>query len=723
MLLIFFLVFAACNEETVDEPEKKSDLKEMTEVVISAGDLNFIVAKQSDEKTFKFTVPLGFDLQLLSKTKVVFTLSEGAYSDRMSGSELNFSSVESIDITVTAEDKTTKVYTIEKEVELYSDAKILTFKLTVGTEEFEGAINDADGKVTLTVPYLLKEELATATPVFFISPSATVDFPSGEARDFSKPVFYEVTSQDLTKRTWEVIVTVGPASAENDIIEFKFKIGNEELDGVINKTNHTVSIFVSDDFYDVYKTGIPTIEVSEYATITPASGETLAFKGESPYTFVYSVTAQDGVSRQWLLVITVEDGCVANPHPGCPNYEESTPVLASTMTIGLTAYTVDETKIEKIDDGIWYMSTTITNPSKPLVVHTVRFETSARGYSLETWIGRDSVSGKEAPSTMRTRYAQAGREVIAAINGGFYGTEVGGLPLGAQVMNGLLAYPTVYPPNISVEQPIIGFDRQNRPYMGNLNMNAFVRKGNNTTFDISIINSTRWGNYLVLYNSFRGNRTGTNEWGTELLCEPVNGPWETLSTHVNVRCKVIGKGEMEKSRNMAIPKGSIVLSGNGTANAYLSTIEVGDFVNVTVDYSLKSNPNITSTTMRKIVSGYNIVLQDNKVVDPDWNLYPGTDHSLLTASHPRTSAGFSTDGKYVYFTVVEGRNPTSASPTISAGVSTMELGQVMQYFGAANAINLDGGGSSCIMVGNQTKNFLSDGSQRQVADGLAIIKR
>jgi exopolysaccharide biosynthesis protein len=67
--------------------------------------------------------------------------------------------------------------------------------------------------------------------------------------------------------------------------------------------------------------------------------------------------------------------------------------------------------------------------------------------------------------------------------------------------------------------------------------------------------------------------------------------------------------------------------------------------------------------------------------------------------------------------VVEGRYATSA------GVSTKELAQIMQYFGVAYAINLDGGGSSCMMIDKETKNVCSDGSQRAVADGLAIIKK
>ena len=404
------------------------------------------------------------------------------------------------------------------------------------------------------------------------------------------------------------------------------------------------------------------------------------------------------------------DPCEDDPQPGCPNYDPETPVLGNTITIATVDYAIDETKIEKIDDGFWYMSIQLKNATKPLVIHTLRYTTTTTGYSIETWVGNDSITGKERPSAMADRYEKAGRQVRMAINGGFYGTDVTGTPISMQATKGLLTFLPVD------NYPIIGFDNQNLPYMDSVRLNSKMKiEKNNSEWDIISINGGRWTDFLVLYNEYKGKRTNTNPWGIEVLCEPVAAKWNELDNHINVRCKV---EQVATQGNMEIPKGKIVLSGHGTAHTYMSTLQADDYVSVTVDYALKTKPEITSATIRNVVSGWNIILNQNNIVPP-----PGWEAAIEDNSHPRTCVGFTNDKKYVFFTVVEGRNPTQANPDISAGVSTTELAQVMQYFGAQNAINLDGGGSSCIMIDKETKNFLSDGAQRAVADGLAIIKK
>lgn len=58
------------------------------------------------------------------------------------------------------------------------------------------------------------------------------------------------------------------------------------------------------------------------------------------------------------------------------------------------------------------------------------------------------------------------------------------------------------------------------------------------------------------------------------------------------------------------------------------------------------------------------------------------------AFHPRTVCGVSRDGKYVYLMVIDGRRHRSR------GANNIEEGNWMKYFGAWNAVNFDGGGSS-----------------------------
>jgi Phosphodiester glycosidase len=63
------------------------------------------------------------------------------------------------------------------------------------------------------------------------------------------------------------------------------------------------------------------------------------------------------------------------------------------------------------------------------------------------------------------------------------------------------------------------------------------------------------------------------------------------------------------------------------------------------------------------------------------------------AKHPRTAAGLSSDGKTLLLVVVDGR-----APGHSDGVNMVELGELLLSLGAHDAINLDGGGSSAMVL-------------------------
>ncbi len=61
--------------------------------------------------------------------------------------------------------------------------------------------------------------------------------------------------------------------------------------------------------------------------------------------------------------------------------------------------------------------------------------------------------------------------------------------------------------------------------------------------------------------------------------------------------------------------------------------------------------------------------------------------------HPRMAYGLSQDGRYLYLLAVDGR-----MEGISEGASTSELGKWLKHFGAYTGINMDGGGSTTMVV-------------------------
>ena len=76
---------------------------------------------------------------------------------------------------------------------------------------------------------------------------------------------------------------------------------------------------------------------------------------------------------------------------------------------------------------------------------------------------------------------------------------------------------------------------------------------------------------------------------------------------------------------------------------------------------------------------------------------------------PRTAVGISADSRLVLF-VCEGREMTEGVK----GLTTEEVAKVLYSLGCTEAINLDGGGSSCMLIGGKETIKVSDGSQRAV---------
>jgi len=87
--------------------------------------------------------------------------------------------------------------------------------------------------------------------------------------------------------------------------------------------------------------------------------------------------------------------------------------------------------------------------------------------------------------------------------------------------------------------------------------------------------------------------------------------------------------------------------------------------------------------------------------------------------HPRTAIGIDVDTNRIFMLVIDGRQ------SFSRGMTMVELSQLMAEYGADDALNLDGGGSSTMMSRDAfgvmgVQNSPSDGSLRKVANGLVV---
>ena len=88
-----------------------------------------------------------------------------------------------------------------------------------------------------------------------------------------------------------------------------------------------------------------------------------------------------------------------------------------------------------------------------------------------------------------------------------------------------------------------------------------------------------------------------------------------------------------------------------------------------------------------------------------------------TTSRPRSAIGYNANG-IVMLLAVEGDNTTGGY----AGLNLNELANLLKDLSCTDAINLDGGGSTSLVIGNQLTVRPGDGTERPVVSAL-VIKR
>ena len=79
----------------------------------------------------------------------------------------------------------------------------------------------------------------------------------------------------------------------------------------------------------------------------------------------------------------------------------------------------------------------------------------------------------------------------------------------------------------------------------------------------------------------------------------------------------------------------------------------------------------------------------------------------INDKHPRTAMGYTADGKLIIL-VVEGRNPKASGATL------IQQAEILKDLGCVEALNLDGGGSSCLLINGKETIAPSDKKQRAV---------
>ena len=99
----------------------------------------------------------------------------------------------------------------------------------------------------------------------------------------------------------------------------------------------------------------------------------------------------------------------------------------------------------------------------------------------------------------------------------------------------------------------------------------------------------------------------------------------------------------------------------------------------------------------------------------DYEMFDSASGIGATSTNPRSAIGYLPSGYLVIF-VCEGRNMTALTP----GLTLKNVADLFLELGCTEALNLDGGGSSCMLINGKETIKPSDGTQRKITNAVAI---
>lgn len=398
----------------------------------------------------------------------------------------------------------------------------------------------------------------------------------------------------------------------------------------------------------------------------------------------------------------------------------------------------------EITEGLRYVEYR-SNGSAPVVVHTLVYDRTVPGNALRVIKGHDVNDGLERLADMSRRYqtSSGGEDVLGIVNANFW-RALRTTPIGPCVIDGEVVEMLSYKRWSSAF-----FDAQDRMAIDTFRISGTVRYGRHR-LPIASVNR-RVDSGVVVYNAFGGSTIphvnardieaayqdalrdslvmGTDSTELALSQEQVRAAVMRDQQEANQEYPTV-KIRIRYLRSpgintdipgvvMDVDTGSVDMPLRGCVIAVPAAIlpgrpSAGD--TVFLHYTTST---MTSTRFMNAVSGTPRLVR-NGVAGHEAQLEGSTGRRFIQHNLARTAIGADRSGNKLYVVAIE----PSQSASSSSGATLAQTAQIMKLLGTWNAMNLDGGGSSGMVVENDHVFF--DGEDpltRKLSVGLAVVRR
>lgn len=356
---------------------------------------------------------------------------------------------------------------------------------------------------------------------------------------------------------------------------------------------------------------------------------------------------------------------------------------------------------QPIATGVEYFTTTdrsLVEPAGPVAAYLLKLD--PRHVKLESVLSNDEVMGAESVDGIAARH-----HAVAAINGGFFDVKTGEPVSLLKVAGELVSDSAAVKGAVVIQSPARGrtelwFDQLS----ARLSL-KFKAVGSDFVVPVDGVDTTRARGKLMLYTPMYHADTDTAVNGTEWALD--GKPLKVVDIRKNLG-------------HTPIPRAGAVLSFGGLELPdALAVLAPG--VSVAFETSWKSLNGLTAKQLDRadaVVNGAGL-LRLHGTVPTNWeageNLVPA---NFINMRHPRTLIGVDAKG-FIWLAAIDGRQPEH-----SVGMMFSDLERLCDRLGLTDALNLDGGGSTTMVVGGKIVNKPSDAAgPRPVSDAILVTLR
>ena len=310
----------------------------------------------------------------------------------------------------------------------------------------------------------------------------------------------------------------------------------------------------------------------------------------------------------------------------------------------------------------------------------------------------ESVYGRRTLTQMTSYLQEHGMTPIMGMNADYFSFQTG-VPMGHTITEGEILTKS------EDGQDAIAFRKDGTAFLSWLEIKTEL-KTQTQTIPIANINKFRLASRIYMMTDDYYSDTRASGWGIDVVIGSIEGK---LAIGQSVTGIVEDVGYHDGS--VPIPEGKYVISlhADGDQELYrqLESLQVGEQVTIS-NWAVNCEEGLWETAEYATGSVGGRLIQNGELTGID-----GT-------AAPRTAVGIKADGSVLFYTI-DGRQDSSY------GVRLTTLAKRMLELGCVEALNMDGGGSTCVngvFPGNTSSALLnspSDGALRSVSNFFALV--